>query len=93
MNEPFLKYKSKNLSDLKDKILVTKLHDNNLTMINHNIIKSIDNLSSKYPNITADMYKLVNRMQPNIGAITINNIFSYMLNIKPNFYKKCYFLS
>ena len=84
-----LKYKNKITNLDQKQIIISSLYDKHLNSLNSNLIKCIDNLSSIY--LIPNLFKLVNRMQPNIGAITINTIPSQLFNkdCKQFRYKRC----
>ena len=83
-----LEYKVKS-SFKKDSIFLCRLYDNNLKDLNTNLLRNIDSLSSKYPYLALKKFVLVQNMQPNIGAITNNFIFSQTLAYTPGFFQKC----
>jgi len=82
-----LEYKEKS-SFKKDNIFLCRLFDNNLTDLNTNLLGNIDSLSLKYPYLALKQFVIVQNMQPNIGAITNNFIFSQALT-EPSFFRKC----
>jgi len=64
-----LKYKVKS-SFKNDCIFLTKLFDFNLISLNKNLYNNLDNLSSHFTSLTNKKFEIINKMQPNIGALT-----------------------
>ena len=86
--QKLLEYKIKN-DFKKDNILLCKLYDVNLLNLNFNLLNSIDNLSSKFSIIKDFSFHFINKVQPNIGSIFINNIPSLLFNSQRFSYYYC----
>jgi hypothetical protein len=86
--QKLLEYKIKN-DFKKDNILLCKLYDVNLLNLNFNLLNSIDNLSSKFSIFKDFSFHFINKVQPNIGSIFINNIPSPLFNSQRFSYNYC----
>ncbi len=84
----FLEYKEKKKFNTPNTFVVSKFFDFNLND-NTPFIKSLSNLGQKHSLINYFKTNIVSKIQPNIGAILINNIFSYNFNLKFYNYVKC----
>ena len=84
----FLSYKNKKSFIKNDTLILSKLFDfnlNNTSLINN----SINSLSEKFNILKHIKYNIINKIQPNLGAILVNNIFSYKFNLRFFNFVKC----
>ena len=84
----FLEYKDKKTYIKNDTFILSKLFDfniNNTKIINNSLVS----LSEKFTVLKHIKTNFVNKIQPNLGALLINNIFSYKFNLKFFNYIKC----
>ena len=89
----FLEYKTRTnhlSTDFKKiNIFICKFYDNNLSNINTSLQKILLNLCDKYSLFKFIKFNIVSKMQPSLGAMIINGIFSQNFSMKFFNYKKC----
>ncbi len=85
-----LEYKEKK-DYKKDNIILCRYFDFNFLDLNFNLLNSLDNLSHKFNVISLNKFQIVSKMQPNIGAIIINNISSFIFDNNKFKYSSCLF--
>ncbi len=84
----FLEYKVKRKYQKPNTFFISKFFDFNLNN-NKIITNSLTNLGVKHDLINYFKPNIVSKIQPNLGALLINNIFSYNFNLKFFNYVKC----
>jgi len=85
----FLEYKTKNNYISSNTIYVGELFDFNISTKKGFLNNTINKLKEKYNLLNYFKANKFNNIQPSIGSIMINNIFSFAFNIKTFKYSRC----
>ena len=84
-----LEYKNRINTESNNNFLVSYFFDNNFLNIKNDLKKYINNLSPTYIFKKNTNITFIQKMQPNIGALTNNFIPSYIFDIKKFRYRMC----